>query len=82
VDDNVILIFPALIFLVAGLGVLLARTDKSAKEKDERRFGPLSPFNLGGWYLLVQNKIAKSIFIIFCISIGIFFTVYSVKSIF
>ena len=81
-DDNVILIFPALIFLAAGVGVILAQTDKSAKEKDEKRFGPLSPFNIGGWYLLVQNKIAKSIFIIFCILIGILLTVYSIKSIF
>ena len=55
-DDNIILIFPGLIFLVAGLGFLFARADKSAKEKDEKRFGPLSPFNIGGWYLLIQNK--------------------------
>ena len=81
-DDNIIFIVPGLIFLVAGLGFLFARTDKSSKEKDEKRFGPLSPFNMGGWYSLAQNKIAKSIFIIFCISIGIFFTIYSIKSIF
>lgn len=81
-DDYIILIFPGLIFLVAGLGFLFAQTDKSAKERDEKRFGPLSPLNMGGWYSLAQNKIAKSIFIIFCISIGIFFTVYSLTSIF
>ncbi|MGB5748922.1 MAG: hypothetical protein WBM69_18215 [Desulfobacterales bacterium] len=38
----------------------------------EKRFGPLSPLNMGGWYSLAQNKITKSIFIIICISIGIF----------
>ena len=81
-DDNIILIFPGLIFLVVGLGFLFARVDKSAKEKDVKRFGPISPFNLIGWYFLAENKIAKSIFIIFCISIGLFFTVYSIKSIF
>ena len=81
-DDNIILIFPGLIFLVAGLGFLFARADKSAKEKDEKRFGPLSPFNMGGWYLLMQNKSAKYIFVIFCISLGLFFIVYSLKSIF
>ncbi len=82
VDDNIVLIFPGLIFLVAGLGFLFARTDKSEKERDEKRFGPLSPLNIGGWYSLVQNKIAKSIFISFCISIGIFFIAFSIISIF
>jgi hypothetical protein len=46
VDENIVLIFPGLIFLVAGLGFLFARTDKSEKERDEKRFGPLSPFNI------------------------------------
>jgi len=67
-------------FLVAGFGFLFARSDKSAREKDEKRFGPLSPVNMGGWYLLMQNRSAKYIFVIFCISVGIFFIVYSLKS--
>ncbi|MEE4606199.1 MAG: hypothetical protein V2J65_33325 [Desulfobacteraceae bacterium] len=81
-DENIVLIFPGLIFLVAGLGFLFARTDKSEKERDEKRFGPLSPFNIGGWYSLAQNKIAKSIFIAFCILIGFFFIAFSIISIF
>ena len=81
-DDEIIFIFPGLIFLIAGLGFLFARADKVAKEHDEKRFGPLSPFNMGGWYLLMQNRTAKSIFIIFCISLGLFFIVYSLKSFF
>jgi len=82
VDDNIILIFPGLIFLVAGLGFFFARVDKSAKEKDVKRFGPLSPFNLTGWYFLAENKYAKYIFIIFCLTLGLFFIIYSLKSIF
>ena len=58
-DDNIIFLAIGLIFFITGLGFLFARADKSAKEKDEKRFGPLSAFNLGGWYLLAQNKIAK-----------------------
>jgi hypothetical protein len=69
-------------FLVAGLGLLFARADKTAKEKDEKRFGPLSPYNLGGWYLLMQNKSTKYIIVIFFISLGLFFIVYGLKSIF
>jgi hypothetical protein len=79
-SDNILLIFPGLIFLVAGFGVLFARSDKLAKEKDEKRFGPLSPFNTGGWYLLIQNKSVKFIFIIVCISLGVFLVVYSLIS--
>ena len=81
-DDNIIFLAIGLIFVIAGLGFLFARADKSAKEKDEKRFGPLSVFNLGGWYLLAQNKIAKYIFVIFCISLGLLLIVYSLKPIF
>ena len=64
-----------MIFLVAGLGLLFARADKKAKEKDENRFGPLSPFNIGGWYLLMQNISVKYLMIILFISLGLLFIV-------
>lgn len=80
-DDNIILIVIGLIFLVAGLGFLFARSDKSAKERDEKRFGPLSIFNMGGWYILMQNKSVKYTIIIFFILLGLFFIVYGLKSI-
>ncbi len=76
-DDNIILIFPGLIFLVTGLGFLFARVDKSAKEKDVKRFGPISPLRLTGWYYLSENKSAKYIFIIFCLALGLFLIIYS-----
>ena len=79
-DDNLILIFPGLIFLIAGLGFLFALSDKSAKEKDEKRFGPLTPFNMGGLYLLMHNKSTKYIIIILLISLGLFLIVFGLKS--
>jgi hypothetical protein len=82
VDDNIIVICTGLILLVAGLGFLFARADKSAKEKDEKRFGPLSPFNMGGWYLVMQNKSTKYIIVIYFISAGFFLIVYGLKSMF
>jgi hypothetical protein len=78
VDDNIILILPGLIFLVAGLGVIFARVDKSAKERDKKRFGPISPLGLTGWYYLAENKGAKYTFAIFCLALALFFIIYSV----
>jgi hypothetical protein len=80
-DDQLLLLFPGLMFLLVGLGFLLARSDKSAREKDERRFGPLSAFNMGGWYLLAQNKYAKYTFVVFCLSLGLFLIVYGLSSV-
>jgi hypothetical protein len=60
-DDEIIFISPGLIFLIAGLGFLFARADKTAKEHDEKRFGPLSPFSMGGWYLFASARIPCSL---------------------
>ncbi len=78
-DDQFLLLFPGLLFLITGIGFILARSDKSAKEKDRKRFGPFSIFNMGGWYILAENKWAKYAFIIFCISLGLFFIFYGLN---
>ena len=80
-EDNIILIFPGLIFLVAGLGFLFARVDKSAKDKDVKRFGSISFLGLTGWYYLAENKCAKYVFVFFCLALGLFFIIYSVITI-
>jgi hypothetical protein len=77
VDENIILIFPGLLFFITGLGFLFARVDKSAKEKDVERFGPISPLKLTGWYYLAENKCAKYVFVIICLTLGLFFIIYS-----
>ncbi len=79
-DEDIVLIIPGLIFLVAGVGFLFARADDYAKEKDEKRFGRLSPYNLGGWYILMQNRSVRKVFIVFCILLGTFLVFYSLKS--
>jgi hypothetical protein len=77
VDENFILIFPGLLLLITGLGFLFARIDKSAKEKDVKKFGPISPLNITGWYYIAENKCAKYVFVIICLTLGLFFSIYS-----
>lgn len=77
--DQIIVIFIGIIFLIAGVGFSFAKADKSAREKDNKRFGPLSNIGIGGWYLLMQNKTTKYIFISICLVLGLVFVVYGLK---
>jgi hypothetical protein len=77
--DQIIVISIGIMFLTAGVGFSLAKADKAARERDEKRFGPLSNFGIGGWYILMQNRTAKCIFCSLCILLGLIFIVYGLS---
>lgn len=80
-DENIILIFPGLLFFIVGLGFIFTRVDKSSKEKDVKRFGPISLLRITGWYYILENKSAKYVFVIFCLTLGLFLIIYSLRKI-
>jgi hypothetical protein len=69
-QDQILLISVGVIFYLAGLGYAFVKTGSSAKQKDEKRFGPLSNANIGLGYSLLRIKWVKGIIVIFCIGIG------------
>jgi len=78
--EKTLIIFSGIVFITAGVGFAFAKSDKTAKEKDEKRFGPLCIFNIGGWYWLIQNKTLKYIFASICLIIGSIFIICGLKT--
>jgi NADH:ubiquinone oxidoreductase subunit 2 (subunit N) len=77
--ENIVFVSAGVIFVIAGIGFAIAKSDAEAKEKDEKRFGPLNIFNMGGWYLLMQNNILKYVFIAIFLITGFIFIIYGLK---
>jgi len=73
--DQILIIISGALFLIFGISLIFAKTDESARKKDEKRFGPLSNINMGGWYILGQNKILKYFMISIFILLGLTFIV-------
>ena len=67
-----------MLLLITGIGFIFSRTDEAARAKDQRRFGPLSNLGLGGWYQLAEQKWTRMLFILFCVSVGLFLIGYAI----
>ncbi|MCP3872654.1 MAG: hypothetical protein GY699_05785 [Desulfobacteraceae bacterium] len=80
--DQILIIVCGAIFLIFGVGFIFAKTDESARKKDEKRFGPLPNISMGGWYILGQNKILKYFMIAIFIMIGLIFIISGLAQIF
>jgi len=77
--DQIFILIVGAIFLIFGIGLAFAKTDESARKKDEKRFGPLTNIGMGGWYILGQNKILKYFMISICILLGLIFILSGLK---
>jgi hypothetical protein len=68
-----VLFFAGSLFAIAGLGFAFVSTDESARNKDERRFGPLSNLNMGLGYTVLQGKGPRTFFVLLMLGMGAVF---------
>jgi hypothetical protein len=77
--DQIYLIIGGAIYLIFGIGLIFAKSDKSSREKDEKRFGTLPNISMGGWYFLGQHKRLNYFIIYFFILLGLIFVVAGLR---
>jgi len=78
-NDSIIFIFSGILLIIAGIGYTFVKVDDTARKKDEKRFGPLTNFNMGLGYTFLRNKWMKVFVIIITMGMGIIFLLLGFK---
>ena len=72
-NDRVILLVTGSLFILMGIGYVFVKTDSQARQKDEKRFGPLSNYGMGFGYIVLQNRLARILVSAIVIGLGMIF---------
>jgi hypothetical protein len=67
--------------LIGGIGIALVRIDAQSRQKDERRFGPLSIGNMGLGYYLLGMRYFRWTLVVFFVSFGVLLMGYGLEGI-
>ena len=70
---QIIMIFMGLFMLLFAIGLAFVKVDNEAYMKDQRRFGPLSIYNMGFGYFLLRNQLFRWLTFILFIGLGLLF---------